>query len=81
VLRPNGYLIVLVPEKELWAAAIAAGQSPNCSHKHEGRVGELSEYAPALGLSVIEDRLTDQFPGDYSILAVFQKPNPVQPTL
>lgn len=74
VLRPNGFLIVLIPDKDLWAKAIAAGQSPNCSHKHEGAVGELSTYAPALGLKVIEDRLTEQFPGDYTILAVFQKP-------
>jgi len=73
VLRPNGYLIILIPDKELWGAAIKAGQSPNCSHRHEGRVGELSELATKLGLEIIEDRLTDQHPGDYSILGVFRK--------
>lgn len=74
VLRPNGYLIVIIPDKTLWNAAIAAGQSPNCSHKHEGEVGELTSYALELGLIVLEDRLTDEFPGDYSILGIFQKP-------
>ena len=73
VLRPNGYLIILVPDKELWGAAISAGQTPNCSHKHESRPGELSEYAEKLKLNVIEDRLTNAFPGDYSVLFVGRK--------
>jgi SAM-dependent methyltransferase len=73
VLRPNGYLIILIPDKELWEKAIEAGQNPNCSHRHEGKVGELSELATRLGLEIIEDRLTDQHPGDYSILGVFRK--------
>ena len=73
VLRPNGYLIILVPDKTLWNLAIANGQSPNCSHTHESRVGELAEYAERFGLKIIEDRLTEQVHGDYSILGVFQK--------
>ena len=70
VLRPNGYMIILVPDKELWAKAIANGQNPNCSHKHESHAGELTTYAEALRLKVIEDRLTNQFEGDYSVLFV-----------
>ncbi len=73
VLRPNGYLIILVPDKELWAKAIENGQSPNCSHKREPKLGDLSELATKLELQIIEERLTDQHPGDYSILGVFRK--------
>ncbi len=73
VLRPNGYLIVLVPDKELWAAAIARGQTPNCSHKHESRAGELSTYAEKFRLRVVRDELTVQFPGDYSVLFVARR--------
>ena len=70
VLKPGGKLIVLVPDKARWAAALARGQPPNCAHRHEAVVGELSTYAPDLGLQVVEDRLTNCFPDDYSILFV-----------
>lgn len=73
VLKPGGKLIVLIPDRELWLAALAKGQNPNDAHRHEGQVGELTTYAPALGLTVLEDRLTQQFEGDYSILFVAQK--------
>jgi SAM-dependent methyltransferase len=73
ILRPNGYLIILVPDKELWGRAILAGQTPNCAHKHESHAGELSTYAEELNLQVIEDRLTTAFPGDYSVLFVGRK--------
>lgn len=73
VLKPGGNLIVLVPDKELWAAAMAKGQTPNCAHRHEARVGELSTYAERLGLRVLEDRLTEVNPGDYTILFAAQK--------
>lgn len=73
VLRPGGRLIVLLPERTLWLAALAKGQPPNDAHRHEGRVGELSLYAKDLGLSVIEDRLTSCFAGDYTILFVARK--------
>ncbi len=73
VLKPGGYLIVIIPDRELWVAACAAGQPPNDAHRHEGKVGELSTYAERLGVSVIKDELTNQFPGDYSILFVARK--------
>ncbi len=75
VLRPNGYLIILIPDKTLWAKALEKGQTPNCAHKHEGEAGELTGYAEKFGLEVIEDRLTEQFPGDYTIMGVFRKIN------
>ena len=73
VVKPGGNLIILIPDKVLWNEAIAKGQSPNCSHKHEGSLGELSTLATTLGLTVIEERLTNQYEGDYSILGVFRK--------
>jgi SAM-dependent methyltransferase len=72
-VRPGGYLVILMPDRDLWAAAIAKGQPPNCSHRHEAKPGEMSEVATRIGLTVVEDRLTNCFDGDYSILGVFRK--------
>lgn len=68
--RPGGRLIICVPDKKRWSQAVANGQPPNCSHRHESYVGELSSYAPRLGLSVIVDKLTDVPKGDYNIAFV-----------
>lgn len=73
VLKPNGHLIILIPDRDLWAEAMRKGQPPNCCHRHEGKAGELSTYADRLGLIVIEDRLTNCFQGDYTILFVARK--------
>jgi SAM-dependent methyltransferase len=73
VIKPGGMLVILIPDRELWLAALANGQPPNDAHRHEGKVGELSTYAHDLGLRVIEDRLTNCFLGDYSILFVATK--------
>lgn len=73
VLKPGGTLIILVPDSKLWNEAITKGQPPNCSHKHEARIGELSEYAPQLGLVVVQDALTALTPEDYSILFIAVK--------
>lgn len=70
VLKPGGNLIVLIPDKERWAQAMANGQTPNCSHKHEGSQGEISTYCADLGVQVIRDECTNQFEGDYTILFV-----------
>lgn len=73
VVRPGGKLVILVPDKKLWNEAIARGQPPNCQHRHESHPGELTTYAAALGLEVLEDRLTACYPGDYTILFVARK--------
>lgn len=74
VIKPGGHLVILLPDKKLWNEAIARGQPPNCAHKHESYVGELSEYARRMGgLQIIEDRLADQFPGDYTIVFVARR--------
>ncbi len=74
VVRPGGYVIILCPERARWAAALARGQIPNCAHRHEPLLGELSAAGAAVGLKVVEDRLTDLYPEDYTILCVLQKP-------
>lgn len=73
VLKTGGRLVVCLPDKKRWAEALARGQTPNCAHKHESYVGELSSYAPKLGLSVLVDKLTNVPPGDYNILFVAEK--------
>lgn len=69
VLKPGGTLVILVPDATKWAAALAVGQPPNCAHKHEANLGELSALAPTLGLDVV----TERHVGDYSILFVAKK--------
>ncbi len=73
VIKPGGYLVILIPDRELWVAACAAGQPPNDFHRHEGKPGELSTYAEALHLKVIKDELTNLWDGDYTILFCGQK--------
>jgi SAM-dependent methyltransferase len=74
-LKPGGYLIILVPERNLWAAALARGQSPNCSHAGpEPLVGDIGRHGAAVGLEVVEDRLTALDPNDYTILTVLRRP-------
>lgn len=73
VLKPGGHLIVLIPDKKLWAEALAKGQPPNDAHRHEGEPGELTSYAELLGVEVLIDGLTNLFEGDYSILFVARK--------
>lgn len=73
VLRKGGRLVICLPDKERWNRAVAAGQPPNCAHRHEAHVGELSSYAGRLGLKALVDRLTDVPKGDYNILYVAQK--------
>lgn len=71
VLKPGGKIIILIPDKELWAEALKRGQPPNCAHQHEGHPGEISEYFK--GWHIFRDSLTGLFDGDYSILFIAQK--------
>jgi len=75
VLKLGGHLIVLTPDNDLWNAAVAAGQCPNCSHRHCGKVGELTRLIKAIDrkAAILEDRLTNCHPGDYTILFVARK--------
>ncbi len=73
VIKPGGHLIILIPDRGLWVAACARGQTPNDAHRREGEPGLMSKFAIAEGMSVIEDRLTECFEGDYTIMGVFKK--------
>lgn len=72
VLKKGGRMIILVPDKERWAAAIARGQPPNCEHRHEAHVGELTGvFRQYFGhYEILQDRLTLVTPEDYTILFV-----------
>lgn len=69
VLRPHGTLVILLPERNRWLKALAAGQPPNDAHKHEPEYGELTKLAPGWGLTPITERQV----GEYSILFVALK--------
>lgn len=74
VLKPGGHLVILIPDRERWHAALMRGQPPNCAHRHEGTVGELTTYCGGLGLEVIMDRYAiPEDPKDYSIVFIARK--------
>lgn len=74
VIRPGGHLMLLLPERERWQAALAAGHPPNDAHRHEPRVGELAQLFAQFGEGwrVLEDRHAGVAP-DYSLLFVARK--------
>lgn len=73
VIKPGGYLIIQVPDKERFREAVASGRNtPNLSHQHESYPGELSIYMGKIGgFEVIWDWYEPK--DDYNILAVFKK--------
>lgn len=74
VLKPGGYIIILLPDKKLWGDAILRGQPPNCAHTHESFVGELTDHFNRIGgFDILRDELTNKSPEDYSIIFVAQK--------
>ena len=72
-IKIGGYLIILVPDKKRWADAIARGQPPNCEHRHESHVGELSEYAQRLGLEVLRDSFAEPEGLDYTVVFIARR--------
>lgn len=69
MLKSGGHLVILAPEATRWTAAVAAGQPPNCAHRHELAVGEIRAMVPELFV------VRDEIPGDdYSLLFVGRKP-------
>lgn len=70
VLKSEGYLVILAPERDRWQKALAAGQPPNLAHQHELSVGELRTMLEPNEWEIVEDRLI----GDtYSLLFVAKK--------
>lgn len=74
-LKRGGYMIISVPERKRWQAAIAKGQKPNCSHYGpEPLVGDITKAINLVTtLTVISEALTNQSPEDYTILAIIKK--------
>jgi SAM-dependent methyltransferase len=75
VLKIGGHMVILLPDKALWNAAIAAGQPPNCSHRHESFPGELTEFFRQFfgHYEIIKDELTAVTPEDYNIIFVAKR--------
>jgi SAM-dependent methyltransferase len=75
VLKIGGYMVVLLPDKTLWKAALDRGQPPNCEHRHESYPGELTQFFKNFfgHYEIIKDELTKVVPEDYNILFVAKR--------
>jgi ubiquinone/menaquinone biosynthesis C-methylase UbiE len=72
VLKIGGFMLIAVPDHDRFRAAVAAGQGDNLGHRHESRIGELSEYlAPTY--HVFHDGFVSDDPKEYSILFIGRK--------
>lgn len=75
VIVRGGYLIVSIPEHDRWWAYVKNGGVHNFAHSQpQPKLGDMSKMAVSLGLAVISEKFTDCYPGDFTILGVFQKP-------
>lgn len=75
VLKPGGYMIILVPEVTRWNSYLAAGGMGNPAHSiPEPSLGDLSVSASEIGLDIILEVLTNLDTSDYTILGVFRVP-------
>ncbi len=76
-VRRGGYLIILLPDRDRWQAALEKGQPPNMAHKHEGTPGELTrvvQHLSAYGFGkweIIMDECPD--PNDYGIVFIARR--------
>lgn len=74
VLKSGGHLVILLPDRERWAAALGRGQPPNLAHKHEGSVGELSTYCERFGLEpILDNYAAPEDPNEYTLIFVARK--------
>jgi hypothetical protein len=72
VVRPGGYLVMLLPDRNKFRAAVAQGQPDNLAHHHEPSPGELSQYFDRLFTwDVWHDTLIRD--DNYNILFVAQR--------
>ena len=71
VIKPGGYIVIMVPDKIIFRERVKNGQDDNPNHKHESYVGELTEYYGEnfKNFEIICDYLTDA----YNILFVARK--------
>lgn len=73
-VQEGGFVIVIVPDKELWQRHLANGGVANENHKHEHEPGDFPWVASQLGVELHEARFTDAYSADYSYMAVFKVP-------
>lgn len=75
VIKPNGYLVILVPHRVRYPAyCTKTKQPPNLAHKHEFIEGELSKYIDKIGgFTVVRDSLANDNPDNYNIIFVARK--------
>lgn len=75
VLARGGYMIISIPDHKRFRYRVEhMGQGDNLSHRHMGRVGELSDYLRPMGYEMIMDRfVNDTDATEYSIIAVGRK--------
>lgn len=69
LVKPGGYMVLVVPEVSLWRRAVERGQPPNMNHRHEFALNELSEFfrnCMAGNWFVVCETIPD--PEDYSIV-------------
>lgn len=77
VLRVGGYLLIAVPDHERFRAYVRRGAEAgvdcdNLSHRHEGRVGELTERLQERFAAIRDDFVSDA-ETEYSILYIGRK--------
>jgi SAM-dependent methyltransferase len=72
VLKPGGHMLISVPDRGRFRAAVARGQGDNLSHKHESYVGELTKSLPAY--TALRDGFVRDDLQEYSILYIGRKP-------
>lgn len=71
VIKPSGYIVIMVPDKNIFRDRVNKGQPDNLNHKHESYPGELTEIYNLnfKHFEVICDYITD----NYNILFVAKK--------
>lgn len=76
VLKPGGYLIVSVPDHERFRAYVQRHlprDVDNRSHRRESFVGDLTSWLVPMGYDMILDRMVNENPLEYSIVAAGKK--------
>lgn len=71
VLKPGGYMLIAVPDRGRFRAAVARGQGDNLSHRHESHVGELTGWFK--DYEVLMDDFVNDNPHEYSLLFIGRK--------
>jgi predicted SAM-dependent methyltransferase len=71
VIKCGGYIVIMVPDKNLFRDRVRNGQPDNPNHKHESYPGELTKYYHQhfQNFTVVKDEITD----GYNILFVAKK--------